>query len=122
MAGADCSGWHPSAESKWLEAIYYVLHKIVTRVRMCSGMMRDTNLMLQVVILLTLLAGFGLNVEYWRAQWAFNQSTLVFASLSRISGLGVNAGIRKPSYWPSQVQVMVRFTQSALSAAAKTSA
>ena len=34
----------------------------------------------------------------------------------------VSAGIRKPSYRPSHVQEIVRFTRSALSAAAKTSA
>jgi hypothetical protein len=30
------------------------------------------NLTLQWVILLTLLAGLGLNLEYWRTQRAFN--------------------------------------------------
>jgi hypothetical protein len=39
-------------------------------------MMLRSNLVLQVLILLTLLAGIGLNLEYWRTQRAFNQSTL----------------------------------------------
>jgi hypothetical protein len=38
--------------------------------------MLRSNLVLQVAILLTLLAGIGLNLAYWRTQRAFNESTL----------------------------------------------
>ena len=55
-----------------------------------SGMMRRASLVLQVVILLTLLAGFSLNLQYWRARRAFNQSTLarLSADEARLSACG----------------------------------
>jgi hypothetical protein len=53
-------------------------------------MKRHANLVLQLVIVVMLLLGLGFNVAYWRAQRAFNESTLarLSADEARLSACG----------------------------------
>jgi hypothetical protein len=64
-------------------------------------MMHRANLVLQVVILVMLLIGLGFNVEYWRTQRAFNESTLARLSadeaLLSVCGCGEQALVRAVS-------------------------
>lgn len=75
--------------------------------------MMRTGVLLQLAILLTLLAGLTLNVEYWRSQRAFNESTLkrlqADEAILAACGCGAQRAFIAIAGEPRQLSVFVSF-------------